>query len=152
MEMKNNIVRDKMNINFNMFFNKNKQIITKEKIDDKQALTAKNEEIESSFGIPLLICANKIDVLEASKDEKLIEHIQYTLRSYALKYGSSLIYTSTVPPSNILKLAEYLSFVLLNKENVKLEVRLDDQLFIPAGYDKLDILQERFKDTLDYLI
>jgi len=39
----------------------------------------------------------------------------------------------------------------LNKENNNLNVQLDDHLFIPAGYDKHEILQERFKDSLEYM-
>lgn len=100
----------------------------------------------------MIICAHKSDTLEALKDEKLIDHIQYNLRSLALKYGSSLVYTSVNPHSNILRLADYLSFITLEKENTNLDVRLDDLLFIPAGYDQADILKERFKDSMDYLI
>lgn len=152
MEMKNNTIRDKMNQNFNLFFQKNKHIISKEKVEEKMELNARNEEIESSFGIPMIICAHKSDTIEALKDERLIDHIQYNLRSFALKYGSSLFYTSVTPHSNILRLADYLSFLTLGKENTNLEVRLDDQLFIPAGYDQADILKERFKDSMDYLM
>mgnify|MGYP000901902951 CR=1 FL=1 len=81
----------------------------------------------------------------------MLEHIQYKLRDFALKYGAGLIYTSNLPSTNIVKLAEYLSYILLNKENNNLNVQLDDHLFIPAGYDKHEILQERFKDSLEYM-
>jgi hypothetical protein len=122
MDIQNVEIRNKMNYNFNLFFQKNKQIINKEKLDENVDLTAKNEELESSFGVPLLICANKMDTLESFKDDRMVEHLQYQLRNFALKYGSSLIYTSTTPPTNILKLAEYLSFVLLGKDSPNLNV------------------------------
>lgn len=122
MDIQNVEIRNKMNYNFNLFFQKNKQIINKEKLDENVDLTAKNEELESSFGVPLLICANKMDTLESFKDDRMVEHLQYQLRNFALKYGASLIYTSATPPTNILKLAEYLSFVLLGKDSPNLNV------------------------------
>lgn len=139
-----------MTINFNLFLQKNQKIINKDNLDEEIDLTAKNEELESSFGIPMLICANKMDTIEQLKDEKMIEHLQYLLRSYSIKYGSSLIYTSTIPSSNIIHLAEYLGLVLFNRENHDLQVHIDGSLFIPSGYDKQEILEERFKDSMDY--
>lgn len=41
---------------------------------------------------------------------------------------------------------------MLDKENSELKVSLNNEdLFIPIGYDQLDVLKERFKDSLDYL-
>lgn len=87
-----------------------------------------------------MIIANKMDTLESFKDEAMIEHLQYVLWNFSLKYGSSLFYVSAQPSNNILKLAEYFAYIMLGKENNLLKVSLDDQLFIPAGYDKMEIL------------
>ena len=57
-----------MNVNYNMFFHKNQQIIHQEKLEQQADMTAKNEEIESSFGIPLMIVGNKMDSLDQIKD------------------------------------------------------------------------------------
>ena len=53
-----------MTMNFNLLQQRNKKIINKDSVDDNIDLTAKNEELESSFGIPVLICANKMDAIE----------------------------------------------------------------------------------------
>lgn len=53
-----------MNINYNMYFHKNAEIIQQEKVEPSNDFTAKNEEIESSFGIPLMIIGNKMDTLD----------------------------------------------------------------------------------------
>ncbi len=73
------------------------------------------------------------------------------MRSLALKYGATLIYTSSKLKSNLETLIDYLSYVLLDKTNVKLKVQLNNEdLFIPVGFDQLDILQDRFKDSMDF--
>lgn len=53
-----------MTINYNLFRQRNKKIIDKESPEENIDLTAKNEELESSFGIPMIICANKMDSIE----------------------------------------------------------------------------------------
>ena len=62
-------------MNFNLFLKRNQQVIDGESANDNFDLTAKNEELEASFGIPMIICANKMDSIELQKDEKMVEHL-----------------------------------------------------------------------------
>ena len=94
------------------------------------------ENFECNFGIPLLIIGTKSDTLDNIKEEKPIEAMQYNLRSFSLKYGASLMYTSTNLGSNIKTLINYLSFLTLDDEQKDLRVSLNNEdLFVPVGYD-----------------
>ena len=58
------------------------------------------------------------------------------MRSFSLKYGASLMYTSTNLESNIKTLINYLSFLTLDGEQNDLKVSLNNEdLFVPVGYD-----------------
>lgn len=59
MDLKDINIRTKMNKAFAQYFVKNKEIINKDK--PKEEFVDKNEEFESSFGIPLVIVGNKAD-------------------------------------------------------------------------------------------
>ena len=143
--------RTVMQERFDSSLKKNRDIFTKDEEVQKN-LSDPALDIEFSFGIPLLIIANKSDTLDNLREEKAIDHIQYTLRSMALKYGSTLIYSSSKLKSNINTTIDYLSYILLEKNSNKLKVQLNnDNLFIPVGFDKNEILNERFKDSIDYV-
>lgn len=143
--------RTEMQVRFDSSLKKNRDIFTKDEEVQKN-LSDPALDIEFSFGIPLLIIANKSDTLDNLKEEKAIDHIQYTLRSMALKYGSTLIYSSSKLKSNINTTIDYLSYILLEKNSNKIKVQLNnDNLFIPVGFDKNEILNERFKDSIDYI-
>lgn len=86
---------------------------TEEEIINKKIDT---ENFECNFGVPLLILGTKSDTLDNIKEEKPIEAMQYNLRSFSLKYGASLMYTSTNLGSNIKTLINYLSFLMVDKE------------------------------------
>ena len=62
-----------------------------------------------SFGIPFLIIGNKSDSLVKIKDEKALDYIQFTLRNFALKYGASVMFTSTSSGTNVNCLVDFLS-------------------------------------------
>jgi len=109
-------------------------------------------DITFSIKIPLLILANKSDALDNLTEQKALDFVQYKLRTLAVRYGASLIYTSPKLSQNMTTLIDYISHTMLNNKNVKLDVDLsNEKLFVPFGFDQLDILKDHFKDCEDFV-
>lgn len=108
-------------------------------------------DITFSLKIPLLILANKSDALDKLSEQKALDFVQYKLRTLAVRYGAGLIYVSPKLNQNVTTLVNYFSYTLLDHKNIKMEVELsNEKLFVPFGFDQLDILQDHFKDCEDY--
>lgn len=102
--------------------------------------------IEFSLGVPLLIVGNKYDRLNAKAETLMLEHVQYSLRKTALKYGASLLLGSSMNLISTEDLISYLSIVTLNKEinpEVGVTVRLEyENMMIPFGFDSEELIQD----------
>ena len=95
-------IRPSMMNRFDSSLEKHMEIINADRSED-EIVNKKidTDDFECNFGIPLLILGTKSDTLDNIKEEKPIEAMQYNLRSFALKYGASLMYTSTNLQSNV---------------------------------------------------
>lgn len=142
--------REILNENFESNAIKNKFLFTGG--EEEKLVYEESPDITFSLRIPLLIIANKADTLDNLSEQKALDYVQYKLRSLAVTYGASLIYTSTKLNQNIDTLLNYLSFSMLDNKNSDLKVNLtNEKLFIPFGFDQLDMLNEDFKDCQDFL-
>lgn len=110
-------------------------------------------EPELTFGIPLMIVGNKSDALDSFNNIEAIETVQYTLRSLAMRYGASVIYTSPKMNSNVQTLTDYLAATMLGKNETSLTPNLSSELlFIPSSFDQdKAALDETFKETGNYV-
>lgn len=141
-------VREIMEENFESVAIKNKIIYQPGNENDMEY--EEPNDITFSIKIPLLILANKSDALDKLTEQKALDFVQYKLRTLAVRYGASLIYTSSKLNQNISTLVDYISYTTLNK-NIKLAVDLsNEKLFVPFGFDQLDILKEHFRECEDY--
>jgi dynein light intermediate chain 1 len=97
-----------------------------------------------NLGIPLVIACNKSDVLPALEknheyQDSDFEFIQQHLRTIALKYGATLLYTSTKTGKGCEVLAEYVAHRLLDTAfTTRAQVLDKDTIFVPSGYDSLE--------------
>lgn len=76
----------------------------------------------------------------------MLEHVQYSMRKMALKYGATLMLGSSMNSLSVNDLISYLSIILLEKEvnpeygvNVRLE---DENLMIPFGFDSEELIED----------
>lgn len=142
-------MREIMEENFESVAIKNKLIFTPGNEGDFEY--EEPADITFSLKIPLLIIGNKSDALDNLTEQKALDFVQYKLRTLAVRYGASLMYVSPKLNQNIDTLINYLSYTMLNQKNVKLAVELsNEKLFVPFGFDQVDILSEHFKECEDY--
>lgn len=117
-------------------------IITGETVDLETATQA----IEFRLGIPFVIVGNKYDRLNQRNNSLMLEHVQYSMRKMALKYGATLMLGSGMKQTSVEDLVSYLSIILLEKEvnpEFGVSVRLEDEnLFIPFGFDSEDLIED----------
>ena len=117
--------------------------------------------LTENLGVPIIICGTKVDLLESSlagkklisgrtsplssKMQPKINFIQFRLREESLKLGASLIFTSAVENVNTITLQKYI-FHRLYAEEFKIspaaEVLNQNSLFLPAGWDALETLED----------
>lgn len=102
--------------------------------------------IEFRLGIPFIIVGNKYDRLNQRNDSLMLEHVQYSMRKMALKYGATLMLGSSMNSISVGDLISYLSIILLEKEvspefgaNVRLE---EENLLIPFGFDTEELIED----------
>jgi dynein light intermediate chain 1, cytosolic len=97
-----------------------------------------------NLGVPIIIVCNKSDVMPALEknfeyQDSDFEFIQQNLRTEALKYGATLLYTSTKNGKGIEILKDYVAHRLLATPfTTRAQVLDKDTLFVPSGYDTLD--------------
>lgn len=101
--------------------------------------------LATSFGIPIIITVNKSDLVEEMLKDKdsqaKLDYILYSLRTFAITYGASVIYLSSKTKSNLQVFYDYLlhrfySFGLKDKA----EVLARESIFIPSGFDSAHII------------
>ena len=143
-------IREIMEENFESIAIKNKKIIQSE--IEGELEYEEPADITFSMRIPLLILANKSDALDNLTEQKALDSVQYKLRTLAVKYGATLMYVSPKLGQNVDTFINYISCTMLDNKNVNLEVDLsNEKLFVPFGFDQLNILDEHFKDCQDYV-
>ena len=117
-------------------------IITGENVNMNEVMNS----IEFRLGIPFMIVGNKYDRLNQRNNSLMLEHVQYSMRKMALKYGATLMLGSSMNSISVGDLISYLSIILLEKEvnpefgaNVRLE---DENLLIPFGFDSEELIED----------
>ena len=96
-------------------------------------------------GIPIIFVINKSEVVTQSSERKKFEEnsefILHHIRSIAIPYGATIIYTSAKSNSNLNVLYDYICHILFNFDLVhKPNLNDKEAYFIPSGYDNLDLL------------
>ena len=113
-------------------------------------------QLKVNLGIPIVVVCNKIDVIQANGEKaKLLQEnldfIQMHLREYCLLYGASVMFTSSKEKAskNLDTLYQYLTHRLYDYSFIKqAQVVEKDELFIPAGFDSLNLIRELCKGQL----
>ena len=121
--------------------------------DNAENLFIPKGVLESNSGFPIVLVMNKADyILEIRKQQgadKILEMMEYTLRKYAVSYASPIAYTSIKMNTNIEVLYDYLNHLLFGLTFIHESNINKDTLFIPMGYDNLDIINESFAGIKD---
>ena len=88
-----------------------------------------------------MIC-NKVDLLIHGEKAKFLaenmDFIQQAIRSYALQYGATVIFTSTLANKNLNTFYQYVLHRIYKFEFPHPANIIDkDNLFIPSGFDSI---------------
>jgi hypothetical protein len=145
-------LRNALKARFEKVYARNKLIYstTSDNENNEANLAEETMDFDFSLGVPILIVGNKSDMLD-NLETKAIDNIQYILRSFAVKYGASVMYASSKSNSNLDTLADYLSYILLDDDKVKLKVDVsNDKLFIPLGFDHAENLENDFQEARNF--
>ena len=97
-------------------------------------------------GVPLVFIINKSDVVTESSEKKKFEEnsefILHHIRSLAIEYGATIIYSSCKKNININIIYDYICHILFNFELFhKPNITDNDGYYLPAGYDNLALLK-----------
>ena len=97
-------------------------------------------------GVPLVFVINKSDVATDSSEKKKFEEnsafIFYHIRSLAIEYGATIVYTSSKGNINLNILYDYICHTLFNFDLIYKPNLADiETYYIPAGYDNLTLLK-----------
>jgi hypothetical protein len=152
-------LNDHLEQNMHRFFQRNAMIIQKKSLMDDYnggplpIITPENinadeltNSIDFRLGIPFIIVGNKYDRLNQRNNSLMLEHVQYSMRKMALKYGATLMLGSSMNSISVSDLISYLSIILLEKEvnpEFGVTVRLEEEnLMIPFGFDAEDLIED----------
>ena len=119
-----------------------------EEIDDlRREMDLPEGTLVTNLFIPCAVVCSKVDLIEhGSKDikdalEKNLDYIQVTLRKFCLSHGCSLIFASCNSNSNIGLIYDYIISKVYELEFPHKSNTSDKEaLFIPIGYDSLDMI------------
>lgn len=148
-------IRNDAQTNFEKSIVRNKVIFANpsenETLDPQALMEAM--DMDAFLGLPLMIIANKSDGL-ATLSEAASNYVQFTLRSLAVKYGASLIYTSPKTNINMKTLYSYLGYIMLHSDAGLPRVELTDitKLFLPMGFDTQENLDKEFADSKQFAL
>lgn len=109
--------------------------------------------LKVNLGIPILVIVNKVDLLlhgdKKSYLEENFDFIQKNIREYSLQYGASVIFTSANANRNLNVTYQYLLHRLYDMGlTQRSEVIERENLFIPAGFDTPNLIQELVKGSM----
>lgn len=98
-----------------------------------------------NLGIPVVILCNKSEVVVSGETTKYfetrLEFIMRHLREFALRYGASLMFTSTKKGTNLEEFYAYMLHRYFDLSTVSPEVVNKDSTLIPTGYDSPKLVQ-----------
>ena len=114
-----------------------------EEIEDlRKDLELGDGVLKVNLGIPIIVVCNKIDLLIHGEKAKFLaenmDFIQKSVREYALQYGATVIFTSTLANKNLATYYQYIMHRLYNFDfNFQANILEKDNLFVPSGFDSL---------------
>ncbi|KAL4490863.1 hypothetical protein ABPG72_008599 [Tetrahymena utriculariae] len=108
----------------------------------KSSVPLPEGSLTSNLGIPIVIVANKSDLIAQNNDQQS-QIILYYLRKYCLQYGASLIFTSSKNLESLQIYYDYMLHTLYGFTNKnKSEIYTIESIFIPSGSDNLNLLKQ----------
>ena len=136
--------------NFDEQENYIKKPLEEDQIKIKLNTPLKEGVLTINCGVPLVFVINKSDVVKESTEKKKFEEnsefILHHIRSLAIEYGATIIYTSGKNNININIIYDYICHILFNFDLThKPNLTDNDAYFIPAGYDNLVLLKSNDK-------
>ena len=110
-----------------------------------------------NLGIPIIVVVNKVDLMlhgeKVAMLEKNIEFIWKHLRQYNLTYAASMMFISTTSHINIENLYRYIMHRLYDFEfKIKPQLHEKEALFIPTGFDSMNLISELCKNAQDNIV
>jgi dynein light intermediate chain 1 len=128
-----------------------KKTLEEDQIKIKLNTPLKEGVLNTNCGVPIVFVINKSDVVTQSSEKKKFEEnsefILNHIRSVALEYGATIVYTSGKMNSNLNVLYDYICHVLFGFDLVHKPNLMDKEAyFIPSGYDSLPLLQSNDED------
>ena len=112
----------------------------------KEELELDEGVLKVNLGIPIVVVCNKVDLLQHGEKAKFLaenmDFIQKSVREYALQYGATVIFTSSLVNRNVDTFYQYLLHRLYGCEFAfKPNIEEKDNLFIPSGFDSLNQIE-----------
>jgi Dynein light intermediate chain (DLIC) len=104
--------------------------------------------LNPNYGFPVMFILNNSESILEIRNEpnagEILDSIEYNLRKYAVSYASPIIYTSSKRSTNIELLTDYVKYLFFSIPFRHHSNMSKDSLFIPMGYDNLDIIEENY--------
>ncbi|CAI2370455.1 unnamed protein product [Moneuplotes crassus] len=100
-----------------------------------------------NLGVPLLVICTKSEVIATGEAMKYFsprfEFILKNLREFTLRYGATLIFTSSKKGTNMNVLNDYMRFIY-SEEDFEHPPEINDKegIFIPCGFDSPKLIQQ----------
>lgn len=99
-----------------------------------------------NLGIPIIIILNKSEAVSLGETSKYfsqrLEFIMKHLREFALRYGASIMFTSTKKGTNLEELYTYMLHRYFDLPTVSPEITNRESILIPTGYDSPKLIQQ----------
>lgn len=109
--------------------------------------------LNPNYGFPILFIMNRAEHILEIKDTpnagEVLAAIEYNLRKFAVSYAAPIVYTSIKRNTNIELLLDYVKFLFFQIPFPHHSNLSKDNLFIPMGYDNLDIIEEGYPKVKD---
>lgn len=109
--------------------------------------------LNPNYGFPILFVMNNAEHILEIRNEpnagEILDAIEYNLRKFSVSYASPIIYTSTKRETNTELLMDYIKFLFFAIPFRHPSNLSKDSLFIPMGYDNLDIIEENYTNVKD---
>lgn len=99
-----------------------------------------------------MVC-NKVDLLVHGEKSKFLaenmDFIQQAVREYALQYGATVVFTSTLANKNLQTYYQYMMHRIYDFEfPFPANIEEKDNLFVPSGFDSLKQIEALKKGIL----
>jgi dynein light intermediate chain 1 len=157
---KQNEMRKRLEDHFRFYKNPDKKEDMSDTTEDDKNQESNDEEMNEALknmaldegilsvnlGIPIIIICNKSEVVASGDTIKYfqtrLEFIMKHIREFALRYGASIIFTSTKKGSNLEELYTYIQHRLFDLSTVSPEITNKESMLIPTGYDSPKLVQQ----------